>query len=190
MFAWRASRENGRACGLDGYNLDEAVSQGVLGDVPSRLRVIEQLCAGLAYAHGRGVIHRDIKPSNIHLLPDGTVKVLDFGIAWLEGGTFITEKGVVLGTPSYMAPEQFTPTPIDHRVDMWAVGVILYELLSGRRPFEAKTVPSLIYKIIHAPLPPKAKEYPHRAQITLIRPIRKMHCIITPSTFFFRTSPL
>jgi hypothetical protein len=99
------------------------------------------------------VIHRDVKPSNVFVLEDGTAKLLDFGIARVEGGTFATDKGVVLGTPHYMAPEQFSPTPIDHRVDMWAVGVILYELLTGDRPFEASSVPSMIYKIINKPLP-------------------------------------
>jgi hypothetical protein len=100
------------------------------------------------------VIHRDVKPSNVHILPSGVVKIVDFGIAWLEGGTTTTRTGEVLGTPAYMAPEQFSGEPIDYRVDIWAVGVILYELLTGRRPFDAKTVGALIYQIVNAPPAP------------------------------------
>jgi hypothetical protein len=94
-----------------------------------------------------------MKPTNIFLLPDGTTKVLDFGVAWLEGGTFATRTGMLVGTPVYMAPEQFSAEAVDHRVDMWALGVILYEMITGKRPFEAETVPQLIYKIVHTPLP-------------------------------------
>ena len=139
---------------LEGLDLDQAVQQGRLSDLGAKLRIIEQLCQGLDYAHSRGVIHRDVKPSNVFVLDDGTAKLLDFGIARIEGSTFATDKGVVLGTPHYMAPEQFKPDPIDQRVDMWSVGVILYELLTGARPFEANSVPSMIYKIINKPLPP------------------------------------
>jgi serine/threonine protein kinase len=138
---------------LEGESLAEALRRGHLGDLRDKLDLIHQLCRGLGYAHQRGVVHRDIKPSNIFLLEDGTTKVLDFGVAWLEGGTFATRTGMLLGTPAYMAPEQFSGEPVDHRVDQWAVGVILYELLSGKRPFDAETVPSLIYQIVHTPLP-------------------------------------
>lgn len=134
---------------LVGQTLSDAARAGRLPTLETRLEAVEQLCRGLAYAHSRGVVHRDVKPSNAFLLEDGTVKLVDFGIAWLEGGTFATRTGVLLGTPNYMAPEQFTQSEIDHRVDQWATGVILYELLSGARPFEAATVPQLIYQIVH-----------------------------------------
>jgi serine/threonine-protein kinase len=138
---------------LGGENLGDALDRGHLPDLDSRLAVAIQLCDGLAYAHGHGVVHRDVKPTNVTILPDGAVKVVDFGVAWLEGSTLATRSGTLLGTPSYMAPEQFAGGPVDHRVDMWAVGVILHELLTGRRPFAGATVPSLIYQIVHAPLP-------------------------------------
>jgi serine/threonine-protein kinase len=108
-------------------------------DLDSRLAVMVQLCDGLAYAHRSGVVHRDVKPSNVYLLPDRSVKIVDFGIARLEGGTMTTRTGEVLGTPSYMAPEQFSGAPVDHRVDQ-AAGVMPYELVAGRRPFDAGTV--------------------------------------------------
>jgi len=149
---------------LEGDTLPAAVEAKRFPDLASKLGVITQLCAGLGFAHRHGVIHRDVKPSNIHLLPNGMVKIVDFGIAWIEGGTTTTRTGEVLGTPVYMAPEQFSGEAVDYRVDIWAVGVILYELLTGRRPFDAKTVGALIYQIVHAlpapidprlcPLPP------------------------------------
>jgi len=139
---------------LAGDDLTDAAEWGRLPDLRSRLAVVIQICHGLAFAHRHGVIHRDVKPANVSVLADDTVKLVDFGIAWLEGATLATRTGILLGTPSYMAPEQFAGESIDHRVDQWATGVILYELLAGRRPFEASTVPSLIYRVLHAPPPP------------------------------------
>jgi serine/threonine protein kinase/WD40 repeat protein len=139
---------------LEGDNLSEAGERGRLPDLASKLGVITQVCDGLGFAHRRGVVHRDVKPSNIYVLPSGTVKIMDFGIAWIEGGTTTTRTGEVLGTPAYMAPEQFSGQPVDYRVDIWAVGVILYELLTGRKPFDANTVGALIYQIVHAPPAP------------------------------------
>lgn len=139
---------------LEGDDLVDAIEKGRLPDLGTRLGVLIQLAEGLAYAHRHGVVHRDVKPANVHVLPDDSVKIVDFGIAWLEGGSGVTRTGVLLGTPSYMAPEQFSGETIDQRVDQWAVGVLLYELVSGRRPFEASTVPSLIYRILHSPMPP------------------------------------
>lgn len=138
---------------LQGETLAEALRAGRLADLGRRVDVIEQLCGGLAYAHASGVIHRDVKPNNVTLLAGGTVKIVDFGVAWLEGSAATTRTGQLLGTPQYMAPEQFLGQPIDHRVDQWAVGVILWEVLAGRRPFDAPTVPSLIYQVVHQPLP-------------------------------------
>ncbi len=136
---------------LDGLNLADAVARGRVASLRERLEVVVQLCDGLAYAHRRGVIHRDVKPSNAIVGGDGTVKLVDFGIARFEGSTFATSSGELLGTPHYMAPEQFEGKPVDHRVDIWAVGVMLYELVTGRRPYDASTVASLIFRIVSAP---------------------------------------
>jgi serine/threonine-protein kinase len=89
---------------LQGDDLAAAVKRGRLPDLDSRLAVMVQLCDGLDYAHRHGVVHRDVKPSNVYLLPDGSVKIVDFGIARLEGGTLATRTGELLGTPGYMAP--------------------------------------------------------------------------------------
>jgi tRNA A-37 threonylcarbamoyl transferase component Bud32 len=142
---------------LAGENLADAVDNGHLPDLGSRIAVVIRLCDGLGYAHRNGVVHRDVKPTNVLLTGGGGLKIVDFGVAWLEGGTTSTRTGVLLGTPSYMAPEQFAGAPVDFRVDMWAVGVMLYELIAGRRPFDAGTVPALIYQIVEAPMPPLEK---------------------------------
>ena len=112
-----------------------------------------EVCRGLDYAHKRGVIHRDVKPANVRLLANGSVKLVDFGIARL-GESTLTQTGILLGTPSYLAPEVVAGGRVDHRADMWAVGVILYELLAGQRPFQAPTFVGLVYKIVHEPVPP------------------------------------
>ncbi len=145
---------------LEGDNLADALERRRLPDLGSRLGVVVQLCEALAYAHRHGVVHRDVKPTNVTLLPDGTVKIVDFGIAFLEGGTMATRTGMLLGTPAYMAPEQFAGGVVDARVDMWSVGVILYEMIAGRRPFEGETVLALIYQIVHSPPPPLANVAP------------------------------
>ncbi len=112
-----------------------------------------QVCRGLAFAHEHGVVHRDIKPSNIRLLDDGTAKILDFGIAKL-GSTNLTKTGMMVGTVHYMSPEQAQGKPLDGRTDIFSVGVILYELLAGRRPFRGEGITDVLYKIVHEPAEP------------------------------------
>ncbi len=139
---------------LDGTSLAQLMEEKKPERLEDRVNIITQICRGLDYAHKRGVIHRDVKPGNIQVLPSGTAKVLDFGIALGEGSTIKTKTGLVMGTPNYMAPEQISSEVVDHRADMWAVGVILYELMSGERPFTATTIPGLVYQIVHSPPPP------------------------------------
>jgi WD40 repeat protein/tRNA A-37 threonylcarbamoyl transferase component Bud32 len=139
---------------LEGTSLAELMEERKPERLEDKIDVITQICRGLDYAHKRGVVHRDVKPGNIQVLPSGTAKILDFGIALGEGSTIKTKTGLVMGTPNYMAPEQISSEVVDHRADMWAVGVILYELLSGERPFVATTIPGLVYQIVHSPPPP------------------------------------
>jgi serine/threonine-protein kinase len=107
------------------------------------LRIVRQICEGLAAAHAEGVVHRDLKPANVLVDAAGRVKIADFGLAELSGGG----GGKLAGTPSYMAPEQTTGTAVDERTDVWAVGVILYEMLCGRLPFRAKDAAGLYASI-------------------------------------------
>jgi serine/threonine protein kinase len=145
---------------LEGMDLSQVMVPQDRLSPEQKVRIIVDVCRGLDYAHKQGVIHRDVKPANIRVGADGTVKILDFGIARLVDST-MTQTGLVLGTPSYIAPEVLQGGRVDHRTDMWAVGVILYEMLAGRRPYEAKTITGLVYQIVHAPLPPiEAKALP------------------------------
>jgi serine/threonine protein kinase len=143
---------------VEGMDLGEALSPPDRLTTEHKVRMIVDVCRGLDFAHKMGVVHRDVKPANIRLTRDGTVKILDFGIARLRGEGLtdpnLTQQGMVLGTPSYLSPELVQGAKVDHHADMWAVGVILYEALAGRRPFEAKTITSLIHKIVAEPLPP------------------------------------
>ena len=118
---------------VDGTTVDRELARRTRYPWRDALAVIDQLCAGLAYAHGRGVIHRDIKPANIFIATSGTVKLGDFGLARLHRAPRSTVQ--IRGTPSYMAPEQITGAAIDHRADLYAVGGTLFELLAGRPAF-------------------------------------------------------
>src|SRR3954454_22087862 len=118
------------------------------------INISKQICAGLDHAHHHGVIHRDVKPANVMLEPDGTAKIMDFGIAKAGGG--VTSTGQVLGTPNYMAPEQVRGHVLDGRTDLFSFGVMLYEMTTGEKPFAGTNVTTIIYKIIHEdPVPPR-----------------------------------
>ena len=113
-----------------------------------KLNVVAQLCDGLSYAHDQGVVHRDVKPDNIFILEDGSVKLLDFGIAKLTTSN-LTRQGDVLGSASYMSPEQVGGSDsVDGRADIFSTGVVLYELLTGRKPFQADVPTAVILKIL------------------------------------------
>jgi serine/threonine-protein kinase len=133
-----------------GLELDLYVAQQRPG-LPQIAGLMGQLLDALGYAHAAGVVHRDVKPGNI-LVAD-RLKITDFGVARIDGVTK-TETGVAVGTPAYMAPEQFMGKGIDHRVDLFAAGVILYELLTDARPFDGRSLEELCYKICHTEPPP------------------------------------
>ncbi len=138
---------------LQGEPLDQAMRGAAPLTVDRKLDVVAQLCTGLHFSHRQGIIHRDVKPGNIWLLPDGGVKLLDFGIA-KYGDATVTRGGDVIGSVSYMAPEQLAGREIDPRADLFAVGVVLYELLCGRRPFQADSPTAIMMKIMNEPPPP------------------------------------
>jgi serine/threonine protein kinase len=139
---------------LVGQTIAEAVRAGTQMSVERIADIGAQLCTGLHFAHLRGVVHRDIKPPNIWLNDDGNVKLLDFGIAKF-GDTTVTRIGGVVGSVSYMSPEQVSGSEdVDGRSDIFSVGIVLYELLCGRRPFRADSPTGIMMKIVNDPAPP------------------------------------
>jgi tetratricopeptide (TPR) repeat protein len=118
--------------------------------------IARQLADGLGRAHGCGIVHRDIKPANLIITPAGEVKVVDFGLARLADQTRITKSGATLGTAAYMAPEQALGEPADERTDIWAAGVVIYEMLAGRLPFRGEYDLAIAYAIINETPPPLA----------------------------------
>src|SRR5690606_9275515 len=123
---------------LRGQSLAQRLQSGSPMSLVQKLDIVIQLLTGLHYAHEQGIVHRDVKPPNIWLLEDGTVKLLDFGIAKIAAST-MTSAGSVLGSAYYMAPEQVAGRDVDGRADVFAAGVVLYEMLAGHRPFEAES---------------------------------------------------
>ena len=118
------------------------------------IEISRQACNGLDYAHFHSIVHRDIKPANIMITPNGTVKIMDFGIAKAGGG--VTNTGQVLGTPNYMSPEQVKGKTLDGRSDLFSFGVILYEMITGEKPFVGQNVTTIIYKIVNeSPIAPR-----------------------------------
>jgi serine/threonine protein kinase len=143
---------------VEGKSLKDLIrSRGRL-PVPATLTIAKQLCRALEVAHGQGVIHRDIKPQNLVVEPDGVLKVMDFGIARLaQRSSGVTEAGMVIGTPEYMAPEQLLGEDVDARIDLWAAGVVIYECLTGMLPFQADTPIVLITRVLEdTPAPPRS----------------------------------
>jgi serine/threonine-protein kinase len=136
---------------LRGEDLRHAMRNGHTGDLRAKLKIASQVSRALAYVHTQKIIHRDLKPENIHINAAGVVKLIDFGIAKTEG-LQMTRAGFVLGTPFYMAPEQVTGENITEQVDVYAFGVLLFELLTGKKPVQADAVERIFYSILNEPL--------------------------------------
>jgi serine/threonine-protein kinase len=176
---------------IEGQTLEDRISQGPI-PVDESLRYAAQIAAALEAAHERGIVHRDLKPANIKLRPDGTIKVLDFGIAkaldtrWTTGPgpaalttPAMTEAGFVLGTAAYMSPEQARGKPVDRRADIWAFGCVLYEMLTGRPAFLGEDVTTTLARVLQAgaewsALPPSVSPAVRRTlELCLEKDVRK-----------------
>src|SRR5215813_5079748 len=146
---------------VEGETLADRIQRGPIS-VDESLKIAQSICEALEAAHERGIVHRDLKPANVKITPDGKVKVLDFGIAKLaeqrasassleSSPTLIseaTQAGVILGTAAYMAPEQARGKDVDKRADIWAFGVVLYEMLTGQRLFQGETVSDTLAAVL------------------------------------------
>jgi serine/threonine-protein kinase len=141
---------------VEGTSVKALITERGKLPVHATLPIARQLCRALEVAHEQGIIHRDIKPHNMVLAPDGVLKVMDFGIARLMGRTQgMTQTGMVVGTPEYMAPEQLLGEDVDARADIYAVGVVIYECLTGRTPHTADNPMQLISRVLEqSPVPP------------------------------------
>src|SRR6476469_1940197 len=139
---------------IEGTTLHELLTEKRVLATEEVLQLTRQICRGLDYAHSNSIVHRDIKPANIMITGNGTVKIMDFGIA--KSGGQVTNTGQVLGTPNYMAPEQVKGRQLDGRSDLFSLGVILYEMLTGEKPFVGQNVTTIIYKIVNEnPITPR-----------------------------------
>ena len=141
---------------VEGHDLRHVIEQRGAHEIPALAEMAAKVCEGLHHAHLHGTIHRDIKPGNVLLTPRGGVKIADFGIARVANSV-LTIDGSVVGTPHYMSPEQFAGDELDGRADLFSVGIVLYEMLTGRRPFAGETVSTLMHEVLRrAPALPSA----------------------------------
>ncbi|MFB3812855.1 MAG: protein kinase [Terriglobales bacterium] len=161
---------------LEGITVDKVIATRTELSIYEKLNIIIQVLEGLSYAHQRGIVHRDIKPQNIMVLRDRTVKIVDFGIARM-GNTGLTKTGQVIGTISYMSPEQINAAAVDGRSDIFSAAVVLYELLTYSLPFEGATTTATIMKILQEPAPPLKERlgasYPPQLDNILARALAK-----------------
>ena len=133
---------------LEGEDLRALIDRAGEIPLPDRVRILAQISEGLGYAHTKKVVHRDVKPANIMVTTSGQVKLLDFGLARVTDRETITRRGVILGTPDYMSPEQAKGEPVDQRSDIFSAGAVFYELLTGQKPFSGRTLHSVLFQII------------------------------------------
>ena len=145
---------------VNGESVAEIIRRRAPFTVERKVRLMQELCTGLAYAHREGVIHRDIKPANLMLSADGELKILDFGLARLQGtgDAGLTRAGVMLGTPYYMSPEQIESRSVDQRSDIFSAGLVMYELLAYQRAFSAETPVAVLHQIVSTE-PPSIRQH-------------------------------
>jgi predicted Ser/Thr protein kinase len=150
---------------VDGVTLREEIASGRRPSIDDIVRTAREIGGALADAHAHGIVHRDLKPENIMRTGDGRVKILDFGLARIDAergqAPFVTEPGLLIGTPAYMAPEQLTGGPVDARADVFAFGAVLYEYISGMHPFAGTTPLATVARVLESEARPLATLCPH-----------------------------
>ncbi|HEY9166566.1 MAG TPA: protein kinase [Candidatus Kryptonia bacterium] len=138
---------------IDGPELGQRIKSGQVR-VDECFRIIEQVASGLQAAHQKGIVHRDIKCGNVMLTKTGQVKIMDFGLAKVKWSVLVTREGTTVGTAAYMSPEQARGDKVDHRADLWSMGVIFYEMLTGKLPFKGEFEQAMIYSILNEEIEP------------------------------------
>jgi serine/threonine protein kinase/dienelactone hydrolase len=133
---------------VEGQSLRNKIDRGPI-DIEEALNIAIQVAKGMEQAHKKGIVHRDIKSANIMVTDSGQAKIMDFGLAKVKGGTLLTREGTTLGTVAYMSPEQAQGKDVDHRSDIWSLGVVLYEMLSRELPFKGDREASILYSVVH-----------------------------------------
>ena len=160
---------------VEGQSLRSKIDKGPLG-IDEALDIAIQVAEGLEEAHKKGIIHRDIKSANIMVTEKGQAKIMDFGLAKVKGATLLTREGTTLGTVAYMSPEQARGEEVDHRSDIWSLGIVLYEMLSGQLPFKGDREASILYSVVHEepkPLKEIKRDLPLELHQIITRALKK-----------------
>jgi eukaryotic-like serine/threonine-protein kinase len=160
---------------LEGESLDSIITSRKQLSLLEKIYFIIEVCHGLSHAHRRGIVHRDIKPANIMVSKEGVVKIVDFGIAHI-GAQNVTRTGQIMGSVSYMAPEQINGSPVDARTDVFSTGVVLYELFTYSHPFDGESTAATLLKIIHGAPPPLRQfisDYPPELETIIFKALAK-----------------
>jgi serine/threonine-protein kinase len=150
---------------LEGKELKNLLAPGTPLPVPFALEIAAQMAEGLGYAHEHGIVHRDIKPANIMIVRGGQVKITDFGIARMRSTNVQTQVGIVLGSPKYMSPEQVAGKRAEPRSDTFALGVVLYEMVTGKPPFNGEDVTSVMFQVLNFVPPPPSSVNPQAPEM-------------------------
>ena len=174
---------------LKGVELRDRLAESTM-PVIDALDIAQQVADGLGYAHDEGVIHRDIKPSNIMLMPRGQVKIMDFGIARMRSTDHKTKTGIVMGTPRYMSPEQVAGLPVDHRSDIFSLGIVLYEMLTRASLFAGEDTVQILHNVStteHVPPSRLNRELPQLVDFMIAKALKKDPAVRYQTAYEFAT---